>query len=86
MKSWPNTDGAAIDEFVRERRLRLQGTRARYARVLGGFQDFVVRRGVPPRTSAASYRWSVAEAAGDNPFAKPPAVLGRLKAVERILE
>ena len=23
---------------------------------------------------------------GDNPFAKPPAVLGRLKAVERILE
>jgi integrase len=49
MKSWPNTDGEAIDEFVRERRLRLQGTRARYARVLGGFQDFVVRRGVPPR-------------------------------------
>ena len=48
MTSWLDADGAAIDEFVRGRRLRTAGVRTRYVRILRSFGDFLIRRGAPP--------------------------------------
>ena len=52
----------------------------------GGIEARDKRGTPPPRTVIASPSRTSGRERSHNPFAKPPAVLGRLKAVERILE
>lgn len=47
MTGWLEADGAAIDEFVRSRRMRTRDARERFARVLSNFCKDMTRRGVP---------------------------------------
>ncbi len=44
MRSWPDSNGSAIDRFLRQRRIRHPQTPKTYRRILRGFQD-VVKRG-----------------------------------------
>ena len=48
MTSWLYADGAAIDDFIRTRRIRTQDVRARYTRILRSFCNDLDRQGAPP--------------------------------------
>ncbi len=49
MTSWLYADGAAIDDFIRTRRIRTQDVRARYTRILRSFCNDLDRQGCPAR-------------------------------------